>query len=87
LIWRRDAPRWLADSAVTHATFHVTSADEARRLRSEGVRVERSALDTSWGRGLYSSTIPDWQYGTVAVEVAVRLLRPLVLEHALEGAR
>jgi len=86
LIRRRDVARWLAGSAVDRETFHVTGSDEARRLRAEGVRVERSAVDTSWGRGFYSSTVPDWQYGTVAVAVAVRLLRPLVIEDALEGA-
>ena len=87
LIRRQDVRAWLADSVVKQITVHVTSPAEAKRLRDEGVRVERSAVDTSWGRGFYSSTVPDWQYGSVAVRVAVRLLHPLIIEDALDGAR
>jgi hypothetical protein len=86
LIRRREVARWLAGSAVSQATVHVTNAAEARRIRAEGVAIERSGVDTSWGRGIYSSTIPDWQYGDTQVRVAVRLLNPLVITDALDGA-
>jgi hypothetical protein len=86
LIRRREVAAWLAGSAVTQATVHVTTAEHARRLRDDGVAVERSAADTSWGRGFYSSTIPDRQYGDTEVQVAVRLLKPLVIMDVLDGA-
>jgi hypothetical protein len=76
----------LAGSADAQATVHVTTAEHGRRLRDEGVDVERSAVDTSWGRGFYSSTIPDRQYGDTEVRVAVRLLRPLMITDVLDGA-
>ncbi len=76
---------WLADSANRWITVHWTSEENAHRIREEGVRIERSAGDVAWGRGFYTTTRPDPQYGETGVRVAVRLTRPFVADDPIDG--
>ena len=80
LIDPSDVDEWLRDSAVKRTTFHWTSAADARQIVAEGVRSARTDPEATWGRGFYASTRYLRGFGDTSVHVAVRLLRPLVVE-------
>ena len=58
-------------------TTHRTTPEAAQSIREEGFRVERAEPDARFGRGFYSSTRPQPEFGTASVSVAVRLVNPL----------
>jgi hypothetical protein len=78
LIRRRDDSAWLAGSAVNVPTRHWTSAASARRIVAEGVHIEQTELDTTWGQGFYATTGFRPDIGDTPVSVAIRLERPFV---------
>ena len=78
LIRRRDVAVWLARSAVDVPTRHWTSAASARRIIAEGVHIEQTELDATWGQGFYTTTGSRPDFGDTPVPVAIRLERPLV---------
>jgi hypothetical protein len=76
IISPEDVDAWLADSAVRVVTYHNTDRRSADAILRDGVQIERS-WNGSFGRGFYTTTVPDPFYGEIAMTVAVRLLHPL----------
>lgn len=61
-------------------TTHRTDKASAQHIHEYGVQIERSRPSAAWGRGFYSATRYSPDYGDTAVRVAVRLLRPLIVD-------
>jgi len=85
LITRDEARAWLAGSAVHALTVHRTDPASAAAIEQFGVNISRAAPDTSWGRGFYSSLVPDVRYGDARLQVAVRLIHPLVIDDTVDS--
>ncbi len=77
---------WLVDSVVKTVTFHRTDPVSARDITEHGVDLAEASADGAWGRGFYSSTVPDPQYGSAEVPVAVRLRNPLLIHDPVRDA-
>ena len=67
---------WLAGSRVLTVTYHRTDPISARSIVERGVSIGRSRIG-SYGQGLYTSTIPNPEYGDYEVVMAIRLVAPL----------
>jgi hypothetical protein len=77
---------WLADSVVKAVTYHRTDAISARGIIARGVDLAEADLAGAWGRGFYSSTVPDPQYGSIEIAVAAPLRVPLVIRDTVREA-
>lgn len=86
LIGPDEVAAWLADSIVKTVTIHRTDQISARDITERGVDIGRASPDAGWGRGFYSTLIPDRRFGEAEVRIAVRLVRPLVILDSVRDA-